>query len=127
MKEKHLKLIIAEYLKYQYPDIIFTISWDQLKLPIHIRALLNKYQSKDKLPDISIDYPSGRYHGLKLEVKRNKEALFTKKGLLRKNEHIQGQSKVLEKYQKLGYCASFIWDFEQAKQTIDDYLLKEIN
>ncbi len=76
--------------------------------------------------------------GLYLEVKR--ETPYKKDNTLKKQktyiykkirgrkikigeyDHLQEQNEIHKRLRKRGYMALFVWDFEQAKRVIDDYL-----
>jgi hypothetical protein len=75
-----------------------------------------------KIPDLLILQPNDKYCGLIMELKTDKSKVFGKKWQLLKNVHIEEQIKSLHKLHSVGYFATFVFSFEMAKKTIDDYL-----
>lgn len=120
MTEKQLHKQICDYIKWQYPDVIFNTDMSGIKLTMGQAAQAKHLRSSRGFPDIVIYEPRGIYHGLFLEVKR--ETPFTKYGKLKSNKHLEEQFKMLGKLYKKGYCCYFVWDFDRAKKHIDEYL-----
>ena len=119
--EENLQIAISSYLKYQYPDVIFTSESSGIRLTIGQATKAKKQRSKHKLPDMIILYANLPYFaGICFELK--KESPFLKDGSLSKSKHIQEQNKTLELLESMGYISMFIWKFEQAKTIIDKYL-----
>lgn len=132
MLEHELYIMIADYLRLQYPDVIyrFDLAAD-LKLSIgqarkHKRlqrfrgfpdlfiARAKLVQTKDGLPAVT--------HGLFIELKREGTKILRKDGRLVSDAHIREQAKMLQALEREGYRAQFAVGFEQAKQIIDDYI-----
>lgn len=125
MSEKSEHIAICNYIKLQYPDVIFfsdasglyTKNWGQ-KLEIKAK------RSHGKLPDLFIAQPKGDYCcGLFLEIKKSGTKLFKRDKTFTK-EHYQEQYDMLLKLREKGYCADFAIGFEGAKEIIDNYLKK---
>ncbi len=121
-EEYHLQKQVCDYMRLQYPRILFmsdTIAATKLTMG---QAVRNKAIQKEgfKCPDIIIFHPNQSYFGLFIELKT--ESPFLKSGLLPANEHIRGQAKTIDELNKLGYMAQFAWSFQQAKEIIDEYL-----
>lgn len=113
---------ICQYLKIQYPDVVFlsdTVASVKLTMPQQQR---NKAIQKDgfKCPDLLILEPRGGYAGLFLELKA--KCPLKKDGTLFKNKHLEEQSESLKKLRNKGYYAVFSWGFEMTKNIIDKYL-----
>lgn len=125
MSEKSEHIAICNYIKLQYPNVIFfsdasglyTKNWGQ-KLEIKAK------RSHGKLPDLFIAEPRGDYYaGLFLEIKKSGTMLYKRDKTFAK-EHYQEQSDMLLKLQEKGYCAMFVIGFDEAKRKIDFYLNK---
>jgi len=117
---------ICEYLNIQYPDVLFlsdTVANLKLTIPQKVR---NKSIQKPgfKTPDLLILEPNGNYAGLFIELKV--ESPFKKDGLLRKDEHLEGQQKAIDKLLQKGYYACFSWGFDQTRRLIDRYMQKTL-
>ena len=87
------------------------------------QALKHKKLQKCKAwPDITIYQPSGKYHGLFIEIKKSRSEVFNKWGQYKKDAHIQEQAEILRHLESIGYVAEFGCGFEDIKSIIDNYL-----
>jgi hypothetical protein len=129
MLENDLHVQCAAYLKYQYPDIYFTFDpsgeyqGGKVKNWKRINDTKAKRSNHAQI-DMFISEPSGTYHGLFIELK--KETPFKKDGKLKASDHLRDQEKTLVHLAKKGYCCAFIWDLDDFKQLVDDYMNNKI-
>ena len=140
-KEENVQMKVCEYLKDEYPDVIFTCDLSSgMKLPIHIAAKNKEMRSSRALPDLTIyelskEYSSPTkgpnpvryiktYSGLVIEIKSEDTIIYKKDGTIRKNEHLEEQNEILRRLTEKGYKAVFGIGFEACKKIIDDYLKK---
>lgn len=128
-KESAIHQQVAEYLRLQYPRIIFRtdfsagarMSWGLIKKH-------NAVQGKRGFPDIFIAEPapkkdgSGIWSGLFLELKREGTKIFLKDGTTFAKEHFKEQYEMLEELQDKNFYAVFSFGFSQSKRIIDAYL-----
>lgn len=123
MKEHDLYAMLADYLRYNYKNIIwrFDLAAD-LKLTIGQASKHKRLQQHRGYPDLFIAEPRGKYHGAYIELKRPGTRIFKKDGTLVADEHIREQFDVLEQLRKRGYMAEFACGFDEAKEIIDNYL-----
>lgn len=137
MTEHDIYTQIADYMRYQYPDVIyrFDLAAD-LKLSIgqarkhkrlqHYRGYPDMFiaETKDFTRKLGEDVMAMgvKYSGLFLEIKKPGTRIFTKKGLLVADEHIREQFDMLESLRRRGYKAEFAIGFDDAKRIIDEYL-----
>jgi len=126
--ESKIQERLAEHLRENYPNVIFTsdfasgarMSWCLIKKN-------NSVKGNRGFPDIFIAEPapakdgSGYYCGLFIELKRDKVKIF-KKDKSFVNEHLKEQHETLDNLNGKGYYAVFAFGFEQAKNIIDGYL-----
>ena len=138
-QEDNVKIAIADYLNLQYPGVPFMMQWDHLKLPTFINKKgqrICKVGAKFKRmrcnihnfvwPDCFICNPTpwdicqGR--GLFLEIKKNKDEVYTRKGEMRNSEQIQKEYSSLFLLRDMGYEANFTWSLDHAKPIIDYFL-----
>ena len=120
-EEEKLQTVVSNYLKLQFPDVIFTSESSGLRLPIGLAIKVKKLRNPEEgLSDMMIFQPNDSYHGLFLELKV--KSPYLKNGNLSKSKHIQDQAEVLERLNDLGYLAMFAWSFEMAKGIIDSYM-----
>ena len=128
-KEDNVKLAIADYLNLQYPGIPFMMQWDHLNLPIGVAKKFKRMRCAIHnfvWPDCFICNPTpwdicqGR--GLFLEIKKNKDEVYTRKGEMRNSEQIQKEYSSLFLLRDMGYEANFTWSLDHAKPIIDGFL-----
>jgi len=63
------------------------------------------------VPAILLDVPRGGFHGLRIELKREKGSYPT-----------EDQKEWLRRLREYGYCACVCRGFDHARQTIENYL-----
>ena len=123
--EHDLYTMLADYLRYNYKDIIwrFDLAAD-LKLSIGQAMKHKRLQQHRGYPDLFIAEPRGEYHGVYIELKKAGTRIYKKDGTLVADQHIREQFDVLEQLRKRGYMAEFACGFDEAKKIIDGYLGK---
>ena len=123
MREHDLYKMIADYLRYQYPTVVyrFDLAAD-LKLTMGQASKHKRLQRYRGYPDLFIAETIGAYSGLFLEVKKEGVRIFKKDGTLVSDEHVREQFDMLEELRRRGYAAEFAIGFNHAKQVIDDYM-----
>lgn len=142
--EHDLYTMLADYLRYNYKDIIwrFDLAAD-LKLTIGQARKHKRLQQHRGYPDLFIAEPrdvvvgqkpvmitgvlcqqdiTEHRCGLFIELKRPGTRIFKKDGTLVANEHIREQFDLLEQLRNKGYVAEFACGFDEAKEIIDRYL-----
>lgn len=137
---------VADYLRLQYPDVLFHSdfgsgikltpgqaarqkrqnggrrAWPDMFVaePVWSHSCMGKHFREFKEdPCLMDDYLQG--YGLFLELKKEGTRLKKKNGDWA-TEHIAEQAEVLEKLRQRGYCAEFAVGFDGAKRIIDEYL-----
>ena len=119
--EENLQIAVCNYLRYQYPNVEFMCDLASgMKLTIGQAVKAQRMRSTKGWPDMFISYPSGIYHGLFIELKREGEKLKKKDGTWA-SEHLEQQNKIHGKLNSAGYKASFAVGFDEAKKVIDEY------
>jgi hypothetical protein len=118
--EASIHLQVCNYLRAQYPNVIFTSESSGIRLTMGQAVKAKKLRSGSKLPDLWILEQRGLYGGLLIELKA--ESIYKKDGTY-KTDHIAEQAQVIEKLNKKGYSATFAVGFEDAKKEIDMYML----
>jgi hypothetical protein len=123
MREHDIYVLIADYLRYQYPQVIyrFDLAAD-LKLTIGQASKHKRLQRYRGYPDLFIAEPKGKNGGLYLEIKKDGVRIFKQDGTLVSDEHIREQFDMLADLRQRGYAAEFAIGFEGAKKLIDDYM-----
>lgn len=137
MTELELQAQVADYIRLQYPDVIFHSDFGSgIKLTMG-QAIKQKRLNggRRSWPDMFIaeqslrhedvsDHAIGEwnYAGLFIELKREGTRIFKKDGKLVADEHIREQFDMLADLRNRGYAAEFACGFDEAKKLIDDYM-----
>lgn len=129
MSEKSLHRAVCDYLRYQYPNVIFSTDLSgATKLTVGQAVALKSLRSGRGFPDLQIMESRNGYHGLFLELKKDGTNLFKKRVMdaagypLWASDHLREQHEMLEKLCAKGFRAEFAVGFDEAKQIIDNYL-----
>jgi len=69
LKEEHEQAAVVAFLREKYPDALFTIAPNGMKLPPSVAIRLSRTGYRAGTPDIMIFEPRGRFHGLFVEMK----------------------------------------------------------
>ena len=141
MTEADLQVQVADYLRLQYPSVMFHGDFGSgIKLTMG-QAIKQKRQNGGRRawPDMFIAEPKTfaaisntidgvkvstklQISGLFIELKKAGTRIYKKDGTLVADEHIREQFDVLEQLRKRGYMAEFACGFDEAKKIIDGYL-----
>ena len=127
MKEEVIQQQLADYLRLQYPDVMFHSDFGSGTKLTMGQAVRQKRLNGGKRawPDMFIaePQPHGRdwYHGLFIELKKEGTRIKKKNGEWA-SKHIDEQAEVLERLEFRGYRAVFAVGFDEAKEVIDEYL-----
>lgn len=122
-QEKNLHQQVVDYLKYQYPNVLFRTDFAAgIKMTIGQAVKHKKLQKCKSWPDLFIAEPVGEMKGLFLELKKHYNEVYLLKGQIRKDVHINEQAALLNDLRNKGYMAEFGLGFEHTKFLIDNYL-----
>ena len=140
MTELELQAQVADYIRLQYPSVIFHSDFGSgIKLTMG-QAIKQKRLNGGRRswpdmflaePDIGKTDGSKRcafkkiWFGLFIELKREGTRIFKKDGKLVADEHIREQFDMLHDLRARGYAAEFACGFDEAKKLIDDYMRGE--
>lgn len=125
--EEQIQLAIVNYIRYQYPDVLFRSDAAGFKLSVGQAKKMKALNGGIRAwPDLFIAEPKGKYSGLFLEIKKDGVRIFKQDGTLVSDEHIREQFDMLADLRQRGYAAEFAIGFEGAKKLIDDYLKGEL-
>lgn len=120
--EESLQLGVCQYLRLQYPNVLFTSDASGVRLTMRQAVDMKNMKSEKGWPDMFIAEPRLGFHGLYIELKKQGEKLFKRDGVTYKNEHLEQQAEMISKLKQRGYCATFAIGFDDAKLVIDNYL-----
>lgn len=128
--EFSLQSQVCQYIQAQYPKIRFmsdTIAFIKLTFPQQGRNKMiqcNGFKCPDLLIFSTRIVEGERFSGLFIELKA--ETPYKTDGFtLKKNEHVEAQSKELDNLASEGYFTTFAWSFDMCKSIIDKYLRGE--
>lgn len=133
MTELELQAQVADYIRLQYPNVIFHSDFGSgIKLTMG-QAIKQKRLNGGRRawPDIFIaetvvvERKEGAYEvlsGLFVELKREGTRIYKKDGKLVSDEHIREQFDMLEQLRRRGYAAEFACGFDEAIDLIDSYM-----
>jgi len=120
--EKDVHLAVVNYLKLQYPGVLFRSDTGAgMKLTIGQAKAQKAIQNGMAWPDLFIAESNNRYNGLFIELKVDGVKLRGANGKY-KLGHISAQHECLRSLTNKGYCAVFAVGFDRAKEIIDWYL-----
>lgn len=139
-REESIQLAVCNYLRMQYPHLIWTCDLASgMKLTMGQAVKAKQMRSSRAYPDLFIAQPSiaelrswRTYHGLYIELKVASPYLKdgitllsdwkTDKRTGERTSHLREQAEMLTRLNSIGYMAVFAVGFDQAKLTIDTYL-----
>lgn len=132
MKEEVIQQQLADYLRLQYPDVIFHSDFGSGTKLTMGQAVKQKRLNGGKRawPDMFIAEPMPRcidgswnheYNGLFIELKKEGTRIKKKNGEWA-SKHIAEQAQLIEQLKDRGYYAAFVVGFDEAKDLIDAYL-----
>lgn len=136
-KEGSVHKQVVEFIKLQYPAIIFHTDFAAGCKMTMGQAIKNAgLQSGKSWPDLFIPEPVGNYHGLFIEIKKDKSELFYKDGetikpkwvikktgsVITKYDHHAEQVHMQNKLKAKGYAACFGCGFDECVRIIKHYI-----
>lgn len=122
-KEETLHLKVCDYLRKNYPNVLFRTDFSSgMKMSPGQAAKHKKFQKSRAWPDLFIAESNNFASGLFLEIKAEDVIVFNRNGKIRKNKHLIEQDKMLKELRKKGYRARFAIGYNQAIFEIQQYL-----
>ena len=120
--EKSVHKAVVNYLKTQFPKVIFRSDYGAgVRLTIGQAKAQKALQNGMAYPDLFIAKAAHGYHGLFLELKDYGVEIYRKNGNY-VNDHYKAQAECLVALENEGYIARFACGFDEAKAIIDNYL-----
>jgi hypothetical protein len=123
-KEDVLQSQICEFIRYQYPNVVFISDASGLKLPIGQAVKFSKLKSEKGVPDLIIMEPNNIYNGIAFELKRDIGQYLKKDGTIRQTAHIIDQYRMLKRLEAKGYLSGFVHSLDMAINTLEHYFKK---
>jgi hypothetical protein len=122
MNEEDEQIQLCDYIRHNYPNVIFNSDHSGIRVGQGLANKVKKLHSENGIPDLNIDEPRGGWFGLKIELKATGNSPFRVSGMLKDNEHLRKQWKMLMRLELNGYLAGFCTGFDEAKEVIDWYM-----
>lgn len=123
-READLHQQVVNYLKYQYPNVLFRTDFAAgIKMSIGQAVKHKALQKCRAWPDIFIAQPAGQWYGLFIELKKEGVKLEKKDGTPA-TPHISEQVEMMYSLIDLGYYCEICPGFDHAKAVIDSYMKK---
>ena len=108
--EFQLQVAVVNYLRCQKGDLLFNGSAGGIRTSLSQGKKMKMSGYRKGFPDLLILEARGSFHGLAIELK------------VKGNYGSVDQKEVIEILNKKGYLAKICTGFDQAKETIDQYL-----
>lgn len=130
-EEETLAQKVSTFLKIQHPKLIFRFDIGaDVKLTMGQAVKAKKLQGDRGYPDLFIAKASNGYHGLYVELKKDKSEVFLKDGVTFKRRvnkktgkcHIQEQHEMHERLRAEGYQVVWGFGFDDTVNKIKEYL-----
>jgi hypothetical protein len=121
--ESNMHMQLAQYIRLQYPQVLFHTDFAAgIKMTMGQAVKNKQLQSGRGWPDLFVAQPMRGMHGMAIELKREGAIVLRKDGTRSTEAHISEQFAVLDELKKLGYGGVIAAGFEQAKYAVDKYL-----
>ena len=120
--EYDLQKSVCQYLRLQYPELIFTSDLSGIRMPMGLAVKTSKLRSSRAIPDLLIFEARKGYHGLFIELKRPGVKFFKKDGITPATEHFAEQFEMIKRLNVKGYLSVVSDSYEKTVAFIDKYL-----
>ena len=120
--EESEQIALCNYIRSQYPTVVFNSDHSGIRVGQGLANKVKKLHSENGIPDLSVDEPRGGWFGLKIELKATGNSPFRKNGMLKDNDHLRKQWKMLMRLSNKGYFSGFCTGFDEAKEIVDWYM-----
>ena len=121
-EEYHIQVAIAEFMRLEYPDVIFRSDLSGIKLSIGQAMKIKRVQGEKAYPDFTILQACRGWHGMMLEIKKDYNEIHRKDGTFRQDKHTQEQIEMLLRLREKGYYAIFGCGYEASIKLVKAYL-----
>lgn len=112
-KEDLMQEACVNYVKYQYPSVLFFHVPNEGKRTKYQRMVVKVLGTKAGVSDLIFLEPKHEFHGMALELK------------VKPNKPSKAQSDFLKECTAKGYLAKVIYSFEEFKECVDKYFGEE--
>lgn len=124
--EEHEQLLFVQYLKEKYPNVLYRVAVDGVRLSIGTAVKLKRSGVLQRsLPDVEVFYPTSTHHGLFVEMKVTGRRLRKRDGSY-VDEHTEEQANTLRALNAVGYYATFCCGYEHAVRVLEAYVSQNV-
>lgn len=132
MTEKQEQKQLLNWVKIQYPNLLYTEDLGGIKLTIGQAVQVKKSRARRGHPDLMFQkifnaYGGIAFCGLAIEFKRKCEKIKKQDGELRKNPHLKEQYDYLLDLRKEGWFTCFAVGFLEAQRIIKAYVSDDLD
>jgi hypothetical protein len=120
--EQILHKSVCQYLRYNYPDVIFISDQSGIAKSRFNASLTKQLNSSSNIPDLMIVHMAHGYGAFFIELKREGTRVWRQDGELTADKHIRAQAKMLQKLRDRGYMAEFGIGYAQTIGMLREYL-----
>ena len=117
-KEDSLQIAISNYLRLQYPHVLFCHIANERKTTPQRGKKLKRMGVRKGMPDLMV------YHS---KIEDSEFGVKVQSGIalelkVKPNKPTESQLEVLEQLEKQNWVTSVVYDFDSAKNLLDEYL-----
>lgn len=113
-REYHIQVAVVQWLRFNYPKVLFTTSPAGVKLPMPTAIKMKRMGYRSGTPDLLIFSPRGQFHGAFVELK-------TEDG-----RTSEAQEQFIKELDDNGYATKVAFGYDDAVQWLEKYFkLKE--
>lgn len=134
MTEKQEQKQLLDWVKIQYPNLLYTEDLGGIRLTIGQATQVKKSRARRGHPDLMFQKPfldhkgNVLFCGLALEFKSTKsDSIVKKNGELKKSEHLQEQYDYIMELRKVKWFSCFAKGFEEAARIIKAYVDNDLD
>lgn len=121
--ETSQQVTLIKIIRLRWPFLLFRTDFAAGMLMSKRMAGRHMQQQKGKSwPDMFFAHPAGRYHGLFLEIKKDRSEVWNQNGTMVASDHIRDQDRVLKHLSGLSYKSEFAFGVDHALEIIETYL-----
>lgn len=122
-EEDAIQKQLVQYIRSAYPYVLFRgNARDAGKMSPRSGAAAKALGQGRAWPDIVVYHAAGPYHGLFIELKKDRSDVYRKDGRIVADRHIQDQRDRLCDLHAAGYYADFAFGLREAIELVDWYM-----
>ena len=121
--EYKIHVSLVEYVTLKHPNVEHRSDLGGIRLPMGLAIKAKRLNGHTRAwPDYFIAEPAGDYCGLFIEIKKDRDEVYKKNGMLRETEHVTEQYCQLVRLMDRGYKAVFGCGLDECMAIVDEYL-----